>query len=120
MQPSRQSNAEMRQAAERQAAKREKSLNKVPAMQRVAMELAQALSSPSPIMSDIEKSDVKMTDSSEAEDSDAGVGFASSALPPFKSLSGSARQSLESETGVDIVSLPSSDLNSFQAMKTIS
>lgn len=88
----------------RQDAKIEKSLNKIPAMQRVAMELAREAASSSPTTTQVENS----VEVSGAEpESEATVGFATTtdALSPFKSLFSSARHTLKNETQEDLVSL---------------
>lgn len=93
------------QSSAKQDAKREKSLNKIPAMERVAMELARESASSSPTKAGIEDS-VEVNGAGEPE-SEAIVGFATTteALSPFKSLSSTARHTLENETQEDLVSL---------------
>jgi len=89
----------------RQDAKREKSLNKIPAMQRVAMELAKEAASSSPTVTQIEDS-VEVSGAWEPE-SEATVGFATTtdALSPFKSLFSNARHTLKNGIQEDLVSL---------------
>ncbi|KFZ11599.1 hypothetical protein V502_07487 [Pseudogymnoascus sp. VKM F-4520 (FW-2644)] len=93
----------------RQAARREKSLNKIPAMQRVAMELDQASSSP---LSAKSEAGIKKSVEIEVGESDAGVGFAIGALPPLVPLTNGAFQSPiegeESDIHPDFVAPPSS------------
>lgn len=88
----------------RQAARREKSLNKIPAMQRVAMELDQALSSPLSAKSKGEVAGIKKSIEIEVGESDAGVGFAIGALPPLVPLTNGAFQSAAEDVESDIVS----------------
>lgn len=87
----------------RQAARREKSLNKIPAMQRVAMALEQASSSPLSAKSEAKASGIKKS-IEVADDSDAGVGFAIGALPPLLPLTNGAFQNAVEDTESDIVS----------------
>ncbi|KFY93511.1 hypothetical protein V498_04379 [Pseudogymnoascus sp. VKM F-4517 (FW-2822)] len=86
----------------RQAAKREKSLNKIPAMQRVAMALEQASSSPLSAKSAVEVPEIKKSTEIEVDDSGAGVGFAIGALPPLLPLTNGAFQSAVDDTESDI------------------
>ncbi|KFY80775.1 hypothetical protein V499_00393 [Pseudogymnoascus sp. VKM F-103] len=85
----------------RQAARREKSLNKIPAMQRVAMALEQASSSPLSAKSEAKASGIKKN-IEVADDSDAGVGFAIGALPPLLPLTNGAFQNAVEDTESDI------------------
>ncbi|OBT69936.1 hypothetical protein VE03_00414 [Pseudogymnoascus sp. 23342-1-I1] len=85
----------------RQAARREKSLNKIPAMQRVAMALEQASSSPLSAKSEVEVPGIKKS-IEVGEDSDAGVGFATGALPPLLPLTNGAFQNAVEDTESDI------------------
>lgn len=85
----------------RQAARREKSLNKIPAMQRVAMALEQASSSP---LSAKSEAGIKKSVEIEVGESDAGVGFAIGALPPLVPLTNGAFQSAVEDIESDIVS----------------
>lgn len=87
----------------RQAARREKSLNKIPAMQRVAMALEQASSSPLSAKSEVEVPGIKKS-IEVVGDSDAGVGFAIGALPPLLPLTNGAFQNAVEDTESDIVS----------------
>jgi hypothetical protein len=86
----------------RQAARRERSLNKMPAMQRVAMELEKASASPSGANAGYKDSNIKNSIEIEPEDSDAGVGCTIGALPPPLRLTNGAFQSavevIESDT----------------------
>lgn len=88
----------------RQAARREKSLNKIPAMQRVAMELEQASSSPLSAKSEVEVPGIKKSIEVEVDESDAGVGFAIGALPPLVPLTNGAFQRVVEDVEPDIVS----------------
>lgn len=88
----------------RQAARREKSLNKIPAMQRVAMALEQASSSPLSAKSVAEVPGIKKSVEAEVDDSGAGVGFAIGALPPLLPLTNGAFQNAVEDTESDIVS----------------
>jgi hypothetical protein len=77
----------------RQAARREKSLNKIPAMQRVAMEIEQASSSPPSAKSEADVPGIKKSIEVDVDDSGAGVGFATGALPPLLPLTNGTFQS---------------------------
>lgn len=88
----------------RQAARREKSLNKIPAMQRVAMDLEQASSSPLSAKSEAEAPGIKKSIEAEVDDSGAGVGFATGALPLLLPLTNGAFQSPVEDVESDIVS----------------
>ncbi|OBT90124.1 hypothetical protein VE02_00894 [Pseudogymnoascus sp. 03VT05] len=85
----------------RQAARREKSLNKIPAMQRVAMEIEQASSSPLSAKSVAEVPGIKKS-IEVVDDSDAGVGFAIGALPSLLPLTNGAFQNAVEDTESDI------------------
>lgn len=87
----------------RQAARREKSLNKIPAMQRVAMELEQASSSPSSVISEVEVPEIKKSIEVDVDDSGAGVGFAIGALSPLLPLTNGAFQSPMEDIESEIV-----------------
>ncbi|KFY45154.1 hypothetical protein V494_01121 [Pseudogymnoascus sp. VKM F-4513 (FW-928)] len=96
----------------RQAARREKSLNKIPAMQRVAMALEQASSSPPSAKAEAKVPAIKKSIEVDVDDSGAGVGFAIGALPPSLPLTNGAFQSpvedIESDIHPDFVAPPSS------------
>ncbi|KFY15342.1 hypothetical protein V492_02057 [Pseudogymnoascus sp. VKM F-4246] len=88
----------------RQAARREKSLNKIPAMQRVAMALEQASSSPPSAKAEAKVPAIKKSIEVDVDDSGAGVGFAIGALPPSLPLTNGAFQSPVEDVESDIVS----------------
>ncbi|ELR03415.1 hypothetical protein VC83_06931 [Pseudogymnoascus destructans] len=85
----------------RQAARREKGLNKIPAMQRVAMALEQASSSPLRAKSVAEVPGIKKS-IEVVDDSEAGVGFAIGALPSLLPLTNGAFQNAVEDTESDI------------------